>query len=369
MTGTTRRAALAITLLSITGATAWTALADSETAPVAPEAPDEAVEDAPEDIVEAPPEPEKPPEPVAVEDDVLPVVYFTPHITPESLVAIYEAVGVDLEGKVAVKLHSGEPGGKRDHFLSSVLIENLVQLVDGTIVETNTAFGGRSGTDKHDRVMHDHGFAGIATYEILDDKGTLELPVQRGENIDVNYVGAGFADYDSFMILSHFKGHAMAGYGGALKNVAIGFASPEGKYWIHSGGKARRQGIIPAMRAFVSADRDRFLESIAEAAGSIADHVDSTGGQIVYINVMNNLSVDCDCVPNPAAPELHDMGVLASLDPVALDRACLDKVYEVQDETADALKERIESRNGFHTLEHAESIGLGSQTYELVELH
>jgi uncharacterized Fe-S center protein len=336
MAATTRRAALALPLLAIFGLGAWQAGAEPE--PTVPAA--------------------DPPE-----------VFFTPHITPESLVEIYEALGVELEGRVAVKLHSGEPGGKRDHFLSSVLIENLVHRVDGTIVETNATFGGRTHTREHTRVMHEHGFAAIAPFEILDDKGSLELPVQGGRNLEVNYVGAGFADYDSFMILSHFKGHAMAGYGGAIKNMAIGFATPEGKYWLHSGGKTRRAGLVPALRAFVFAGQARFLESLAEAASSIVDAVDRAGGQIVYINVMNNLSVDCDCVPNPAAPELHDLGVLASLDPVALDRACLDKVYEVQDETADALKERIESRDGFHTLEHAESIGLGSQVYELITLH
>jgi uncharacterized Fe-S center protein len=309
------------------------------------------------------------PEPAAAVEDGPPKVYFTPHITPESLVDIYEALGVELEGRVAVKLHSGEPGGERNHFLSANLIESLIDHVDGTIVETNATFGGRTHTGEHEEVMHDHGFAEIAPFEILDEKGTLELPVARGSNIEVNYVGAGFADYDSFMILSHFKGHAMAGYGGAIKNVAIGFATPQGKYWLHSGGKTRRKGLVPALRAFVVADRDAFLESMAEAAGSIVDAVDSAGGQIVYINVMNNLSVDCDCVPNPAAPQLHDMGVLASLDPVALDKACLDKVYEVEDETSAALKERIESRNGFHTLEHAEAIGLGSQSYELITLH
>ncbi len=339
MTPTTRHAALACLLTAATVATTWTALADAELAPA------------------------------ASADAETPAVYFTPHITPESLVQIYEALGVELEGEVAVKLHSGEPGGKRDHFLSSVLIENLVHRVDGTIVETNATWGGRTHTKEHDQVMHDHGFADIAPYEILDEKGTIELPVDGGRNIDVNYVGAGFADYDSFMILSHFKGHAMAGYGGAIKNMAIGFATPQGKYWLHSGGKAKRKGFIPALRAFAFYDEDSFLESLAEAATSIVDAIDRDGGQIVYINVMNNLSVDCDCVPNPAAPELHDMGVLASLDPVALDKACLDKVYAVQDETADALKERVESRNGFHTLEYGEAIGLGSQSYELVTLH
>jgi uncharacterized Fe-S center protein len=298
-----------------------------------------------------------------------PAVYFTPHITPESLVAIYDALGVELEGRVAVKLHSGEPGGERNHFLDAALIEGLVKQVDGTIVETNTTFGGRTHTGEHEQVMQDHGFAAIAPFEILDEKGTLELPVAQGRNIDVNYVGAGLADYDSFMILSHFKGHAMAGYGGAIKNVAIGFATPQGKYWLHSAGKTKRKGLIPAVRAFVTADRDSFLEAMVEAAGSIVDHVENGGGQIVYINVMNNLSVDCDCVSNPAAPELHDMGVLASLDPVALDRACVDKVYAVQDETSAALKERIESRNGLHTLDYAASRGLGSQTYELITLH
>ena len=206
----------------------------------------------------------------------------------------------------------------------------------------------------HYQVAEDHGYTEIADVDIMDEEGSMTLPVAGGANLEENYVGSHFADYDYYVVLSHFKGHSMAGYGGAIKNISIGIASAEGKSHIHSGGTGG---------SMWGGDQDAFLESMAEAGKSVADYLD---GNIVYINVMNRLSVDCDCDGNPAEPDMHDIGILASYDPVALDQACVDLVYSAQD--GNSLVERIESRNGLHTLEHAEEIGLGSRTYELVNI-
>lgn len=283
-----------------------------------------------------------------------PVVYMTQEITPEGLMAVYQALQWEPQGRVAVKLSTGEPPAS--NYLRPELIAGLVQSLDGTIVECNTAYGGsRAETAMHYQVAEDHGFTAIADFQILDEDGSMTLPVQGGTRLSENYVGAAFDDYDSYLVLSHFKGHSMAGYGGAIKNISIGLGSSEGKAWIHSAGSSRTNPW--------GGDQDAFLESMAEAGKSVSDYL---GDQIVYINVMNRLSVDCDCDGNPAEPDMHDIGILASTDPVALDQACIDLVYGAED--GQSLVNRIESRNGLHTLEHAQQIGLGSRSYELVSI-
>ena len=283
-----------------------------------------------------------------------PVVYMTREITPEGLMAVYQALQWEPQGRVAVKLSTGEPPAS--NYLRPELIAGLVQSLDGTIVECNTAYGGsRAETAMHYQVAEDHGFTAIADFQILDEEGSMTLPVQGGTRLSENYVGAAFDDYDSYLVLSHFKGHSMAGYGGAIKNISIGLGSSEGKAWIHSAGSSRTNPW--------GGDQDAFLESMAEAGKSVSDYL---GDQIVYINVMNRLSVDCDCDGNPAEPDMHDIGILASTDPVALDQACIDLVYGAED--GQSLVNRIESRNGLHTLEHAQQIGLGSRSYELVSI-
>ena len=283
-----------------------------------------------------------------------PVVYMTRAVTPEGLMAVYQALQWEPQGRVAVKLSTGEPPAS--NYLRPELIAGLVQSLDGTIVECNTAYGGsRAETAMHYQVAEDHGFTAIADFQILDEDGSMTLPVQGGTRLSENYVGAAFEDYDSYLVLSHFKGHSMAGYGGAIKNISIGLGSSEGKAWVHSAGSSRTNPW--------GGDQDAFLESMAEAGKSVSDYL---GDQIVYINVMNRLSVDCDCDGNPAEPDMHDIGILASTDPVALDQACIDLVYSAED--GQSLVNRIESRNGLHTLEHAQQIGLGSRSYELVSI-
>lgn len=282
-----------------------------------------------------------------------PAVYMTADISSDGLIAVYEALQASPEGSIAVKLSTGEPGS---NYLRTDLIGELVQSFDDpTIVECNTAYGGsRANTAMHYQVAEDHGYTEIADVDIMDEDGSMTLPVTGGTNLEENYVGSHFENYDYYVVLSHFKGHSMAGYGGAIKNISIGIASAEGKSHIHSGGTGG---------SMWGGDQDAFLESMAEAGKSVVDYLD---GNILYINVMNRLSVDCDCDGNPAEPDMHDIGILASYDPVALDQACIDLVYSAED--GDSLVERIESRNGLHTLEHAEDIGLGSRTYELVNI-
>lgn len=282
-----------------------------------------------------------------------PAVYMTTDISPEGLMAAYNALGIQLPTEnVAVKISTGENGS---NYLRPALIADLVHTVNGTIVECNTAYGGdRANTAYHMQLAEDHGFTAIADVDIMDADGSITLPVTGGTHLTENYVGSHFANYDYFVVLSHFKGHAMAGYGGAIKNISIGMASADGKSHIHSGGTGG---------SMWGGDQDAFLESMAEAGKSVVDYLD---GNILYINVMNRLSVDCDCDGNPAEPDMHDIGILASFDPVALDQACVDLVYSSED--GDALVQRIESRNGLLTLEHAEDIGLGSRTYNLVNI-
>ena len=285
--------------------------------------------------------------------DGAPTVYMTTDISAEGLMAIYEALGASPSGNIAVKLSTGEPGS---NYLRTELIGDLVQSFDHpTIVECNTAYGGqRANTAMHYQVAEDHGYTSIADVDIMDENGSMTLPVTGGSNLTENYVGANFANYDYYVVLSHFKGHSMAGYGGAIKNISIGIASSEGKAHIHSGGTGG---------SMWGGDQNAFLESMAEAGKSVVDYLE---GNILYINVMNRLSVDCDCDGSPAEPDMHDIGILSSFDPVALDQACIDFVYSAED--GSSLIQRIESRNGLHTLEHAEEIGLGSRTYELVNI-
>ena len=235
---------------------------------------------------------------------------------------------------------------------------DVVQAVDGTIVECNTAYGGsRAETAMHYQVAEDHGFTDIADVQILDEDGSLGLPVSGGTHLTENLVGAHFGDYDSYLVLSHFKGHAMAGFGGAIKNISIGLGSSEGKCLIHTAGESSSSPW--------GGDQDSFLESMGEAGKSVVDALDK---QIVYINVMNRLSVDCDCNGHPAEPDMHDIGILASTDPVALDQACIDLIYAQRDGDGASLVNRIDSLNGLHTLEYAEQIGLGSRTYQLISV-
>ena len=251
-----------------------------------------------------------------------------------------------------MKLSTGEPGS---NYLRTDLIGGLVQSLDASIVECNTAYGGtRANTAMHYQLAEDHGYTSIAAVDIMDENGSMTLPVTGGDNLAENYVGVNFKNYDYYVILSHFKGHSMAGFGGAIKNISIGIASSEGKSWIHSGG-THNSGW--------GGEQDAFLESMAEAGKSVVDYLD---GNILYINVMNRLSVDCDCNGSPAEPDMHDIGILASFDPVALDQACVDLVYQAED--GSSLIERIESRNGLHTLEQAEKIGLGSREYKMVNI-
>lgn len=293
-------------------------------------------------------------------EEELPVVYYMKDINPENLVKIYQALGREATGNVAVKISTGE--SNKSNQLNPELIAPLVKLVNGTIVECNTAYkGNRSTTEQHLKAAEEHGYTAIAKVDIMDADGDTILPVDSVRHIPYDIVGKHFLDYDFLIVLSHFKGHAMGGFGGALKNVAIGIASADGKTWIHSAGKTKN---TPEIWQNI-AEQDDFLESMAEACQAVFKHV---GDNKLFINVANNLSVDCDCNGDPEAPQMGDLGILASLDPVALDRACVDMVYNSTDSGKVHLIERIETRHGTHTLDHAELIGLGSQKYKLVTI-
>ena len=288
-------------------------------------------------------------------------VYFTADLTPESLINIYKALGINLKGKVAVKIHSGEPGG--NNFLKPDFMKDLIEYVNGTIVECNTAYPGRRDTTKeHWKAIKEHGFMDIAKVDLMDEDGSIELPIKNSKHLNINLVGSHLTNYDSLLVLSHFKGHAMGGFGGALKNISIGIASSAGKMWIHTAGKVKELGDSGA--AFTT-PQDDFLESMAEAASTIVDYEKDN---IAFINVMRNLSIDCDCDSNPHAPEMKDIGILASLDPVALDQACIDLIYNSNDTDKTSLINRIEEKHGVHTIEHAAKLGIGSREYELIEL-
>lgn len=290
--------------------------------------------------------------PYATEDERTPVVYYISDISSESLMKIYEALNWSPEGRIGVKMSTGE--STRSNYLRPALIGDLVQSLGGTIVECNTAYGGnRASTARHRQQAKDNGLLDIAELDILDEEGSMEIPVEGGNRLAVDYVGSHFANYDYFLVLSHFKGHAMAGFGGAIKNISIGFGSSMGKVWIHSGGTRTAGNIF--------GEQDPFLESMADAAKGVNTYMKN---RIVYISVLNRLSVDCDCDGNPAEPDMHDIGILASYDPLAIDQAAIDLVYAMPD--SGSLVNRIESRNGLHTLEAGEKIGLGSRNYHLV---
>lgn len=293
--------------------------------------------------------------------DTLPAVYYIKEISPESLLRIYDALGRKAHGNnVAVKISTGE-SGKSNH-LPPDLIAPLIREVDGTIVECNTAYGGnRSTTADHLKAAREHGYTDIARVDIMDADGQTRLPVDSGFHLEYDIVGKNLLNYDFLVVLSHFKGHAMGGFGGALKNVAIGIASADGKAYIHTAGKVDK----PSELWQNLPEQDAFLESMADACKAVIAHM---GENTIYINVANRLSVDCDCDGNPAEPKMADLGILASLDPVALDRACVDMVFNSDDPGRHDLIERIQSRHGTHILEAAEQLGLGSQKYRLVTI-
>lgn len=289
-------------------------------------------------------------------------VYFTDEITPESLVKIYEALGVSTDGKrVAVKISTGE--SSRSNYLRPDFIKPLVQKVGGNIVECNTAYGGsRSTTARHRQAIEERGFNAVATVDIMDEDGEMQLPVTDTKHIKYDIVGSHLQNYDLMINLAHFKGHAMGGFGGVLKNQSIGVASSSGKLYIHSAGRSTTR--------WMSDDQDGFLESMAAAAQAVHNYFKQDGRDIVYINVMNNLSVDCDCDGNPATPRMHDIGILASCDPVALDKACLDLVFNYNSTSGDdaaPLQQRINRQHGTHTVEYAAALGLGSLQYSLIK--
>ena len=294
-----------------------------------------------------------------------PVVYMTREISPEALVRIYEALGRPAEGRVAVKISTGEAGGP--NYLKPELIADLVHHVNGTLVECNTAYRGKRNTfEAHWQTIKDHGFLDIAPVDLMDEEGDMRIPVQDSTWIHYDIVGKHLANYDFMINLAHFKGHTMGGFGGVLKNQSIGVASAAGKAYIHSAGIT--DDVVECWNN--TGNQEGFLESMAAAAQAVHDYF-GHGERILYINIANNLSVDCDCSSHPADPEMNDIGILASLDPVALDQACVDLVFNYPSTDGDdaaALIERINTRHGIHILEHAAKIGLGSREYRLVEL-
>ncbi len=288
-------------------------------------------------------------------------VYFTRNISSDSLINIYEKLGKKLTGKVAVKLHSGEKGNQ--NYLRPEFVKPLVLKVNGTVVECNTAYdGARNTTEKHKELIKEHEWDKYFPFDLLDAEGPdLVLDIKNGKVIKENYVGKNLANYDSMLVLSHFKGHAMGGYGGALKQLSIGCASSAGKAYIHTAGFTKDQYDLWNN----TPEQDKFLEAMADSASSVVDYFK---GNIVYINVMKNISVDCDCDGNASAPCMNDIGILASLDPIAIDQACLDLVYNSKDSGKDKLIERIESLHGVHTIEAASDLGFGTRDYELINI-
>ena len=288
-------------------------------------------------------------------------VYFIRDITPENIIKAYEAVGKKLTGKVAVKMHSGEQGNQ--NYLRPEFVKDVINYVNGTVVECNTAYeGARNSTEKHKKLIEEHEWNKYFPFDLLDEEGPdMELDIPNGKILKKNYVGKDLANYDSLFVLSHFKGHAMGGFGGALKQLSIGCASSAGKTLIHTAGVTNDQTKLFSNLP----EQDKFLEAMADAASSVVDYFK---GNAVYINVMKNISVDCDCDGNASDPCMKDIGILASLDPVAVDQACLDLVYNSTDPGKDKLIARIESLHGVHTVEAAADLGVGTREYELIEL-
>ena len=288
-------------------------------------------------------------------------VYFTKEITPESVVKIYEALGISLPGKVAIKLHSGEKGNQ--NYIRPEFVRPIVEKLNATIVECNAAYGGaRNTTEKHKRLIEEHHWTKYFDVDIMDEEGPdVELDIPNGKVLKKDFVGKHINNYDSMLVLSHFKGHPMGGYGGALKQLSIGVASSEGKSWIHSAGQSKDQYTIWNNLP----EQDLFLESMADAASSVVKHFK---GNIAFINVMCNLSVDCDCCAVAEDPCMKDIGILASLDPIAIDQACIDLVYNSKDQGRDHFVERVERQHGIHTIEAAAELGFGTREYELIDI-
>ena len=287
-------------------------------------------------------------------------VYFTKEITPDAIVKIYEKLGVKLPGKVAVKLHSGEQGNQ--NYLRPEFVKSIVEHVNGTVVECNTAYGGaRNSTEKHKKLLEEHNWNKYFDVDLMDAEGPDKvLKIENGKILKENYVGKNIDNYDSMLVLSHFKGHPMGGYGGALKQLSIGVASSEGKSWIHSAGNSKDQNTIWDNLP----EQNKFLEAMADSASSVHNLFK---GKIAYINVMKNLSVDCDCCAVAEDPCMKDIGILASIDPIAIDQACIDLVYNSTDPGKDHFIERVERQNGIHTIEAAAELGFGTRYYELIE--
>ncbi len=287
-------------------------------------------------------------------------VYFIKEITPENVVKIYEKLGVELPGKVAVKLHSGEQGNQ--NYLRPEFVKPIINKVNGTVVECNTAYGGaRNTTEKHVELMKEHGWSKYFNVDIMDAKEDIKIDIPNGKVIKENYLGKDIENYDSMLVLSHFKGHPMGGYGGALKQLSIGCASSAGKSWIHSAGVVKEQEKLWDNIA----KQDRFLEAMADAASSVHNMFK---GKIAYINVMCNMSVDCDCCAVAEDPCMKDIGILASLDPIAIDQACIDLIYNSKDPGKNHFVERVERQNGVHTIEAASELGFGTRKYELIKV-
>lgn len=288
-------------------------------------------------------------------------VYFTREITPESVVKMYETLGLELLGKVAVKLHSGEQGNQ--NYIRPEFVKAMVERVNGTVVECNTAYGGaRNSTEKHKKLIEEHGWTKYFNVDLMDAEGPdMELSIPNGKVIKENFVGKNLKNYDSMLVLSHFKGHPMGGYGGALKQLSIGVASSQGKAWIHSAGKTKDQTILWDNLP----EQNKFLEAMADSASSIVEYFK---GKIVFINVMCNLSVDCDCCAKAEDPCMKDIGILASLDPIAIDQACIDLIYHSKDPGRDHFVQRVERQNGIHTIEAAEELGFGTREYERIDV-
>ena len=288
-------------------------------------------------------------------------VYFTKEITPESVVKMYETLGISLPGKVAIKLHSGEKGNQ--NYIRPEFVRPIVEKLNATVVECNAAYGGaRNTTEKHKRLIEEHHWTKYFDVDIMDEEGPdVELDIPNGKVLKKDFVGKHINNYDSMLVLSHFKGHPMGGYGGALKQLSIGVASSEGKSWIHSAGQSKDQYTIWDNLP----EQDLFLESMADAASSVVKHFK---GNIAFINVMCNLSVDCDCCAVAEDPCMKDIGILASLDPIAIDQACIDLVYNSKDPGRDHFVERVERQHGIHTIEAAADLGFGTREYELVEV-